>query len=147
VLRRRKPDWFAVVATDLFCGVLAAVIILDAVAPKEESGAGSEILLTLTYKQSPKQPNEPLSNCQVGGVVFQFRDASRTHNTLGGIASLVDDKCRVETFLANVNFEKEPKETVVVVAQYAGELEEATVLITGRGDIKCSRGSPRCPIF
>jgi hypothetical protein len=30
----RKGDWFSVVATDLFCGALCAVIILDAVSPR-----------------------------------------------------------------------------------------------------------------
>jgi hypothetical protein len=32
--RLRKSDWFSIVATDLFCGALCAVIILDAVSKK-----------------------------------------------------------------------------------------------------------------
>lgn len=145
----RKRDWFSVVATDLFCGVLAAVIILDAVTPKEASSAGSEVLLTLVYKSASRQPGEPPNTCQVNNVVFQFRDAATTYNTLDAIstASLVDGNCRVEAFFPDVNVEQDMSNTVVVVAQYAGELERATVFMTGLLDIECRKDDIKCPIL
>ena len=45
--RRRKSDWFSIVATDLFCGALCAVIILDAVskrAPSMIEGPGGVVV-------------------------------------------------------------------------------------------------------
>lgn len=152
MLKRQRRDWFPIVATDLFCGVLAAVIILDAVAPKEQSSAGSEVLLTLTYKNAPRQNSEGANNCHAEGVVFHFRDASDDHSTLlpGTTASLVNDTCRVEAFLPDVNTDEPFSDTVLVVAQYAGELTEAVVSMTGLpgGDIHCRKdGTTECPIL
>jgi hypothetical protein len=139
------------VATDLFCGVLAAVIILDAVAPKEQASAGSEVLLTLTYKNAPRQASEPLNNCRVGNVVFHFRDASADHSTLGSAttASLVTGECRVEAFLPDVNVQEGFSDTILVVAQYAGDLTEAVVSMTGLpSEIKCRKdGTTECRIL
>lgn len=54
MLKRRRSDWFSIVATDLFCGVLAAVIILDAVSPKEIVGVNEPTALVLQFNRSPQ---------------------------------------------------------------------------------------------
>lgn len=151
MLTRAKRDWFPVVATDLFCGVLAAVIILDAVAPKEVSTAGTAVLLTLTYESAPPQNGEPPNTCRKESVVFRFRDASTTYDTLGEMTfpSWVNGECRVETFLPEVNTADGLHDTVLVVAQYAGDLITAKVTITGLPEeIECRTDrTTKCPIL
>jgi hypothetical protein len=57
MLRKRKRDWFPIVATDLFCGALCAVIILDAVTPKERGTVGDVLFVEISY------PKGPLDDC------------------------------------------------------------------------------------
>lgn len=54
--RRRKSDWFAIVATDLFCGALCAVIILDAVSRKAPSLIDGPGRLSLSYQVPAGKP-------------------------------------------------------------------------------------------
>lgn len=51
MLKRKRSDWFSIVATDLFCGVLAAVIILDAVSPKDVAAAHEPMLVALDFER------------------------------------------------------------------------------------------------
>lgn len=145
MLKRNKSDWFAVVATDLFCGVLAAVIILDAVAPKEVSSSSSEVMLIMTYASSANA-------CGKNDVVFQFRDASSAHNTLENdltTAALIDGKCRLEAFFPEVNLTEGVKDPLVLVAEYRGDLQDADIEISGIGEsLHCrADGTVTCTIY
>jgi hypothetical protein len=140
MLRRRKRDWFPVVATDLFCGVLAAVIILDAVAPKEASSQGGEALLTITYKRGDPPFRGSVNECSPGSVVFRFRDETKSHSTLDTSAqgSAIDETCRVDAFFSDVNFVDGIKEPLIVVAEFVGKLDEVEITGAGTDKIICS---------
>jgi hypothetical protein len=45
----RRADWFSVVATDLFCGALGAIMILDAATPKIPKATEGPGSLVMSY--------------------------------------------------------------------------------------------------
>ena len=79
--RRRKSDWFAIVATDLFCGALCAVIILDAVSKRAPSAIDGPGRLTLSH-------DRPDAGCSSVLIVARLDSASGYHllATTGSVA-------------------------------------------------------------
>lgn len=45
----RRADWFSVVATDLFCGALGALIIFDAATPKNPKATEGPGFVVMSY--------------------------------------------------------------------------------------------------
>jgi len=70
--KRRKADWFSIVATDLFCGALCAVIILDAVSQKAPSLIDGPGPLTLSFPV-------PASGCSSVLVIAVLDAATGEH--------------------------------------------------------------------
>ena len=68
ILKRR--DWFPIVATDLFSGLLCAVIVFDAVSPKAEYSSRYPAAMTLTYSRIKGLACGPPYS-----VVLSFEDA------------------------------------------------------------------------
>jgi hypothetical protein len=86
MLNRKRRDWFSIVATDLFCGALAAVIILDAVSPKEVLASQVPILITVRYEK------QRADQCgQIAAVTMGFELANRRFTSLDDLAAIPSD--------------------------------------------------------
>lgn len=72
----RRADWFSVVATDLFCGALGAIIILDAATPRSPKATEGPGNLVMSY---------PADDCQKTLVVARLSvtGASKSVSSLG----------------------------------------------------------------
>jgi hypothetical protein len=80
---RRRRDWFSIVATDLFCGVLAAVIIFDAVSPKESFSGGVPLLLTVRYDKPANHSCDSKNS-----VAIAFTVAGQRFSSVSGLPSI-----------------------------------------------------------
>ena len=80
---RRRRDWFSIVATDLFCGLLAAVIIFDAVSPKETFSGSLPLFLTVRYDKPAAHSCDSTSS-----VVIAFTVAGQRFSTLDGLPAI-----------------------------------------------------------
>jgi hypothetical protein len=68
--RRSKSDWFTVVATDLFSGCFAAVLILDSVTPKETPVQRRTANVEVEYSLPPSRGSSCFGPSAIG-VTFQ----------------------------------------------------------------------------
>jgi hypothetical protein len=64
----RRADWFSVVATDLFCGALGAVIILDAATPKNPRATEGPGALVMSYYAKDCQKTLVVARLSVTGA-------------------------------------------------------------------------------
>jgi len=145
MLSRRRRDWFPIVATDLFCNVLAAVIILDAVSSKEIGVAGAPVFMQVLY---PKSRSDV---CENMGVVFAFDDSSGAMlNTIDGgnaAGEEVDGNCVIQVLFPDVVFQGTLNNPRALVTEFAGQgLPKVFVSGPGFGDIQCEAGSTLCPV-
>ena len=153
MLKKRRRDWFPIVATDLFCGVLAAVIILDAVSPREVSGAGRVVYMEIAFPDQSDLGLRYTDRCQdVGRVVFSFMNDSKRVNTL--VAGGTDGKqtggiCRLQALFPAVHFEEELEQPSVLFTEYPGDIDavEVTVTVPGLRTLICKRRSDKCPVL
>lgn len=149
MLRKRRRDWFPIVATDLFCGVLAAVIILDAVSPREVSGAAQVVYMEIAFPDRTGLSGYG-DRCQdVGRVVFSFMNDSKRVNTLiegGTDGKLTDGICRLQSLFPAIHFDREFERPSVLIAEYPGDVDalEVTITVPGLEPLICSRRSPKC---
>jgi hypothetical protein len=149
VLVRQRKDWFPIVATDLFCGILAAVIILDAVEPKEVGAFGKTILVEISY---PNKGTRAAKDCaDYGRIVFLFKDGAGWANTLTGGSTngtQVGDECHLQSFFPDVHFEETLVEPSVFVTEFGGNVKDlkVTVQVSGQSEIQCAFGSQVCPV-
>jgi hypothetical protein len=144
VLRHRRGDWFSIVATDLFCNILCAVIILDAVSPKEKLRDTFPSFIELMIDKSAG------SNCAFDprGVVLIFEDASHgRRDTLDKSPSLTEDndKCRIRYFLTDLTAGGKPSDVHVVLTEYPNT-PKISVRFNGQSAISCSGDSSECRI-
>lgn len=63
----RRADWFSVVATDLFCGALGAIIILDAATPKKPKATEGPGNLFMSYAAEECQKTLIVARLSVTG--------------------------------------------------------------------------------
>ncbi len=75
----RRADWFSVVATDLFCGALGAIIILDAATPRNPRATEGLGNLSMSYTV------ENNGDCQETLIVAQLTvsGGSKSISSLG----------------------------------------------------------------
>lgn len=74
---RRRNRWFTIVATDMFSGAFAAIVLLDAISPKEVGNEPSTQELSMTFQsQSGNCPTD------TGAVVLRFEEGGDIKNTL-----------------------------------------------------------------
>lgn len=112
---RRKQDWFPIVATDLFCGILSAVIILDAATPKQSSSVGE-----LAFVEIRHRAFNPKDDCKdVGRVVFTFVDINERLSTLAGAPSgeNIDGECVVQATLPQVVSDGAVEDPFLLIAE------------------------------
>ena len=64
----RRPDWFSVVATDLFCGALGAIIIFDAATPKSPKATEGPGELVMSYSAEDCQKTLVVARLSVTGA-------------------------------------------------------------------------------
>jgi hypothetical protein len=152
MLAKRRRDWFPIVATDLFCGVLAAVIIFDAVSPREVSSAGKIAYMEITFPDKAGVGVDYADRCRdIGRVVFSFKNDSKPVNTLIGgrtDGNQANDVCRLQALFTEIHFDRELENPSVIVAEYPGDLGrlEVTVAVPGQDTIVCRQNSPKCPL-
>lgn len=145
LIKHSRRDWFPIVATDLFCGVLGAVIILDAVAPKEIGAAGEVALVEVSYQKQQKD------DCTSSGVIFTFEDnTGHMFNSLddgNSIGMQVGDKCVMQALFPDVVIDGPLQHPAVLVTEYA-TVTAPQVEIRGPGfpTLQCFPASPECPV-
>ncbi|NEH61403.1 hypothetical protein [Rhizobium ruizarguesonis] len=145
MLIRRRRDWFPIVASDLFCGALAAVIIMDAVAPKEPAIAEETAMFELAYARGADDCDDPHQ------VALSFVDGSnKAFNTLSGanaVNGAVDDKCVLQVLIEGVSAEGDLQELQVLILESPQGAAVKSVLVrTPRLPITCEESSTICPI-
>ncbi len=135
MLKRGRSDWFPIVATDLFCSVLAAVIILDASAPKYDLQSQSEpALVTLAYEKGL------LANCNdLTRIAFAIKVRSRTFNSIAdgrGVSTDNDGTCLLQYAFPKLARDDWPREALIGIADYPGR-PTITVIRHGFAPIRC----------
>lgn len=90
----RKSDWFSVVATDLFCGALCAVIILDATSPRQIAMTYGPGAVTMWFQA----PDAGCASVIVAASIVS--GTNRVHLTSSG-STIEDGKCGIALDIAN----------------------------------------------
>lgn len=145
-----RRDWFTIVATDLFAGSFAAILIIDSVTPKELAGVGELELIEIEYDA----PAGSFVDCDdPGAVVFSFEDdTGERFNTLdqgGFAASRNGTRCKVLGVIGNVALTGPPENPRALVVEFdpsvtGGQPQEIDVTVGGRYQFKCL-GDGSCP--
>jgi hypothetical protein len=144
VLKRQRSDWFSIVATDLFCGALAAVIIFDAVSPKEPYAGRTATFISVEYTRPPKRTCHGATEVELGMTV----DGNRV-TSLDGMPSIVTDgvgKCMVQLLLQSAAVHGSIKDITVALSKYPGAPIQLSVQPLGQGQIQfaCSSTTSKC---
>ncbi len=74
-----RRDWFTIVATDLFAGCFAAVVIIDSVTPKEIAAAPQSMLFEMSY---PSKTTLVPCGANRAAVGLSFRDDTERLDTI-----------------------------------------------------------------
>jgi hypothetical protein len=141
--RIKRKDWFPIVATDLFCGALAAVIIIDAVTPKESGASPSPHLAVLEYKKDSRA-----SCADTSALVFAFSANGKRYSTAEGLTPAWGDlgsKCQLK-FLLTSALSRTLRDPELLVAQYPGSPGTVSVRIIGFRPLvfDCTAEHSRC---
>lgn len=152
MLTKRRRDWFPIVATDLFCGVLCAVIILDAVSPKEIGSPGRTLLIDIAFPDKSDLGPAYANRCagDLGRVVFSFLDNGNPTSTIAGgdtQGAMMGDKCHLQAFFPSVHYEKGLDSPRITVAEYADALDNFEAIVTAPGleTLTCPSNGPCRP--
>lgn len=146
MLIRRRRDWFPIVASDLFCGALAAVIIMDAVSPKEPAIAEETAMFELTYPRGTSDCSDPhqLALSFLDGSNKRFNTLSRANAVNGA----VDHNCVLQVLIEGVSAEGEIQEPKVLILEGPQGADLKSVRVrTPRSPITCEELSTTCPIY
>jgi hypothetical protein len=138
MLMKRRRDWFPIVATDLFCGVLCAVIILDAVSPKEIGSPGRTLLIDIAFPDKANLGQAYANRCadDLGRVVFSFLDNGNPISTIAGGDTqgvMTGDTCHLQAFFPSVHYEKALDNPSITIAEYADALGGFEAIVTAPG--------------
>lgn len=109
-----KGRWFTIVATDLFAGAFAAILIIDAATPKEPYSLGEPTLFQMTFNA----PGNEIDCRNPNNVLFAFTDdqgeAILTRDIdLSG--SRAGDKCQVTGLIHDVSVNEPPDDARILV--------------------------------
>ncbi len=124
-MRRRRGSWFTIVATDLFSGAFAAIILLDTVSPKELGSVAEQQEVRIYYPNGGTAcPADP------GALVFSFRNGGDIVTTLDGFRlQSGPSECAI-VGLVDV-FVSEIDEPCLLVAELAGPAPTIRVSVSG----------------
>lgn len=116
-MKAANNRWFTIVATDLFSGSFAAILLIDALTPKEIGSTATSQRIEIQYPK-PAKAECPADS---GAIVLAFKDGGTPVSTLSGSFSVKehDDQCIVSGFL-NGFLESRPEDPCIVVAEYPG---------------------------
>jgi hypothetical protein len=151
MLRITRKDWFPIVATDLFCGLLAAVIIFDAVSPREVSTAGQDILVEFSYPNAIGPNSAAACEDDKSRLIFSFVSESTRRSTAADANLKADQEgglCRVQAAFSDVHFDRELEDPLMLITESRVDLSNNKIVVTvsGLSDITCSRSSTECPL-
>ncbi|MFN3627939.1 MAG: hypothetical protein ACK4S3_08680, partial [Parvibaculum sp.] len=113
-MRRRRSGWFSIVATDLFSGAFAAIILLDTVSPKELGSVAEQQEVRISYSKGDLAcPADP------GAIVFSFLNGGDIVTTLNGFGlQSTSTECAIVGFVDV--YATEIDEPCILVAEFAG---------------------------
>jgi len=131
-MRRRKGrEWFPIVATDFFCGLLAVVVVLDAAAPRTRPRSGVQTQALVRIEGVPK---EECSKYQVLIAVEGVGDAIRAKQfSPDGAGNCI--------YHPSVKVDVSAATTVKMVVLAASKNAVVTVRLGGREKLRCSANS------
>jgi hypothetical protein len=126
---RRRRIWFSIVATDMFSGAFAAIVLVDAVTPKQILRPILNEPVELSYEKSNKYA------CPADGsaIVFSFRDGNDVRSTLKENFQVNDtgSRCTISGTLS-MDLTGEPEKPCVTIFELRGaEPPKIDVDITG----------------
>lgn len=116
--RRSRSDWFTVVATDLFSGCFAAVLILDSVTPKETPVQRRAAHVEVEYNLPPSRSGSCFGP---SAIAVTFQDASSSEfSTLDMAPNWTPDGqiCRLTSLLDIADGTTTAREPRVFVGEY-----------------------------
>ena len=140
MIARRSRDWFSIVATDLFCGILCAVIILDATTERAITRAAKDSIFTMTYAAVMGD------RCGGGDVIFAFDVGGETrYSTEARVpeATMGAGECVVSVFMPSIQ-EGEGIENPRIIVTAAAEPFTASVHLHPLGSFECQSSSGKC---
>lgn len=126
-MRRRRGGWFTIVATDLFSGAFAAIILLDTVSPKELGSVAEQQEVRIWYPNRENAcPADP------GALVFSFRNGGEIVTTLDGFRLQSGPAECAIVGLVDV-FVNEIDEPCLLITEFAGPVPKIHVSVSGVG--------------
>lgn len=129
-MRRKRSNWFTIVATDLFSSAFAAILLLDAVTPKETGMAAEAQAVRIEYSHiEGKCPNDP------DAVILMFRDSGEWVSTQdSNLSASANGNTCVMTGAMKLFLAEEPTDACILITELSPpDPEEFSVMITGLG--------------
>lgn len=134
-------NWFTTVATDLFAGAFAAVLIIDAATPKKPIAQEEPVILTITYDGTGVDCRDAnhihFAFSDDYGDLFRSQDAKLTGSRMGS-------DCVVTGLLEQVSLGAPPDDARMLVAYRpasSGPLLSMDARI-GRFNLTCKEHAP-----
>lgn len=109
-----KGRWFTIVATDLFAGAFAAILIIDAATPKEPYSVGEPTLFQMTFDA----PGIEIDCRDPNNVLLAFTDDQGEPIMTGDLdlsGSRSGDKCQVTGLIHDVSVNAPPDDARILV--------------------------------
>ena len=139
-----KGDWFTIVASDLFAGAFAAILIIDAATPKRPLALGQPTLVDIRYDVSTEiggtECRDPTN------IAFIFRDdTGEEFNTLNlDLAGrLAGGRCQIIGVVDDVALSAAPTEAEVLLIYRPGAEPLGTVDVTLQNStLTCTEDAP-----
>lgn len=98
-MRARRNRWFTIVATDMFSGAFAAIVLLDTITPKHMGlpSTAQEVRLIFPIQGGTVCPNADDGNA----LIFSFLDGGEPQSTIDKDfrATVIGNRCVVTGFL------------------------------------------------
>lgn len=111
-----KGNWFTIVATDLFAGSFAAILIIDAATPKEPYSLGEPTLFQMTFEAGNSGSGIDCRNPH--NVLFAFTDDQGDKVLTRDIdlsGSRTGTKCKVTGLIHDVSVNEPPDDARILV--------------------------------
>lgn len=112
-----RRDWFTIVATDLFAGCFAAVVIIDSVTPKEIAAAPQPMLFEMSY---PAKTSKVPCGANKAAVALSFQDDSKRLDTINNgnfTGSRRGNMCVVTGVFQDVELSSPPSDARVLLVE------------------------------
>ena len=112
-----RRDWFTIVATDLFAGCFAAVVIIDSVTPKEIAAAPQPMFFEMSY---PAKTSKVPCGANKSAVALSFQDDSKRLDTINNgnfSGSRRGNMCVVTGVFQDVELSSPPSDARVLLVE------------------------------